>query len=106
MNERFANDIDALSYEMFANTYEAIKAKKSCKYQFVLQGVCDVKEVLFKICSVVWNTEIIPQSWTKTTLVQLYKGKGSRSDLDNMRHIHIKEEQAGAELGQAQLQLC
>ena len=37
-------------------------------------------------------TEKIPEGWKKSTLVQLYKGKGNKNDLDNMRHIHIKSE--------------
>ena len=34
----------------------------------------------------------MPVSWQQTRLVQLYKGKGSRKCLDNMRHIHIKSD--------------
>ena len=41
---------------------------------------------------VVWQSEVIPDLWKKTTLVQAYKGKGPCSDLDNMRHLHIKED--------------
>ena len=39
-----------------------------------------------------WKTEKLPTIWDKTTLIQLYKGKGSERILDNFRDIHIKEE--------------
>ena len=51
-----------------------------------------MKEALFKLCRVVWSKEKQPDRWEKSTLVQLYKGKGPRSILDNMRHIHCKDE--------------
>ena len=37
-------------------------------------------------------TEKIPEGWKKSTLVQLYKGKGSSSDLTNYRNIHTKSD--------------
>ena len=51
-----------------------------------------VKAALFKLCQLVWQTEKQPQTWERSALVQLYKGKGPRSILDNMRHIHCKDE--------------
>ena len=51
-----------------------------------------MKEALFKLCRVVWSKEKQPDRWEKSTLVQLYKGKGPRSILDNKRHIHCKDE--------------
>ena len=92
MLEMVPNDIEELTYEMFENTFDDLKVKKSSKYQFILKGGNSVKESLFKICSIVWKSEKIPESWTETTLIQLYKGKGCRSNLNNMRHIHIKDE--------------
>ena len=92
MNEKIPNDIEELTFEMFENTFEDLKLNKSTKYQFFIKGGNSVKESLFKICSVVWKTEVVPESWAETTLIQLYKGKGCRSNLDNMRHIHIKDE--------------
>ena len=51
-----------------------------------------MKEALLKLCQVVWSSERQPSRWCKSTLVQLFKLKGSRNVLDNMRHIHIKDE--------------
>ena len=39
-----------------------------------------------------WHSEKVPENWHMSTLVQLFKGKGDRTVLDNFRHIHIKEE--------------
>ena len=57
-----------------------------------MKGSQALKAALFKLCQVVWTTETLPDRWAKSTLVQLYKGQGLRSVLDNMRHIHIKDE--------------
>jgi hypothetical protein len=51
-----------------------------------------MKAALYKLCQVVWRTETQPDRWCKSTLVQLYKGKGLRNILDNMRHLHMKDE--------------
>ena len=51
-----------------------------------------MKAALFKLCQVVWRTERQPDRWSKSTLVQCYKGKGPRTVLDNMRHLHMKDE--------------
>ena len=31
---------------------------------------------------------MLPERWSKSTLIQLYKGRGGRGVLDNQRHIH------------------
>ena len=54
-------------------------------------GKC-LKPALLNLCKAVWRTERLPKSWSKTSLVQLFKGKGSRGVLDNYRHLHMKDE--------------
>ena len=49
-------------------------------------------EAVFHLCKAVWYSEEIPASWHKSRLIQLFKGKGERTELDNYRHIHIKDE--------------
>ena len=89
MEEIVEDDLYELSTQMFDNT---LKKKIGAKYQFIFKGGLLVKEALFKLCRVVWSKEKQPDRWEKSTLVQLYKGKGPRSILDNMRHIHCKDE--------------
>ena len=40
----------------------------------------------------VWQSEIIRESWHESTVIQLFKGRGSQSDLDNIRHIHDRDQ--------------
>ena len=51
-----------------------------------------MKSALFHLFKTVWETEKILTEWTKTTLLQLYKGKMDFRDLNNMRNLHIKED--------------
>ena len=57
-----------------------------------MKGGLAVKAALFTLCKATWKKTFLPHTWEKSNLIQLYKSKGLRSDLDNMRHIHIKEE--------------
>ena len=72
MHEKVPNDIEELTFEMFGDTFDDLKANKSTKHKFIINGGFAVKESLLKICKVVWKTEKIPESWTETTLIQLY----------------------------------
>ena len=47
---------------------------------------------LYKLCQTVWVSEKLPESRDNSTLIQLFKGKGLSSVLDNVRHLHIKDE--------------
>ena len=38
------------------------------------------------------KTENIPSHWNKTSIIQLYKGKGKTNELSNYRNIHTKSE--------------
>ena len=61
--------------------------KPGNKYEFIMNGGPALKSALMSVCQSVWRYEKLPESWTETTLVQLYKGKGPRNNLENMRHI-------------------
>ena len=41
---------------------------------------------------VIWDTERKPDMWRDTILLQLYKGRGPRESLENLRNIHNKME--------------
>ena len=47
---------------------------------------------LFSLCKNAWETEKLPANWSKSTLVQLYKGKGPKNNLSNHRFIHMKDD--------------
>ena len=41
--------------------------------------------------SKVWDSEVKPQQWRNTVIVQIYKKKGDFSDFNNQRNIHTKD---------------
>ena len=92
MEEIIEDDILVLTHNMLEATFSALEKKPGNKYNFIMKGGEAVKAALYTLCKLVWKTEKLPVIWEKSTLIQLYKSKGSRSDLDNMRHIHIKLE--------------
>ena len=50
-----------------------------------------MKYAIINIFKKAWETEALPSSWDKTTIIQLFKGKGSMQDLDMYRNLHLKE---------------
>ena len=84
--------MEDLSIERFETTYETLKKSKGTKYQFIMKGGEAMKAALYRLCQTVWISEKLPDRWEKSTLIQLFKGKGLLSVLDNMRHLHIKDE--------------
>ena len=85
MTEKIEDDIEELSSVKFNRTYGILTKKLGSKYDFIVKGGPSMKAALFKLCQVVWRTEKQPVRWSKSTLVQCYKGKGLRTVLDNMR---------------------
>ena len=92
MEEIIEEDIGHVSLEMFNKTVEELWKKKKEKYKFIINAGFDLKDVLFQLFNSVWESEIIPKSWQKTTLIQIFKGKGNFQDLSCMRNLHLKEE--------------
>ena len=92
MKEIIVNDIEDLTHEQYSRALKAVTSKHSEKYKFIIKGGASLHNALFHLYSHVWNNEEIPKEWFNSELVQLFKGKGSYSDLDSMRFIHMKEE--------------
>ena len=92
MEEIIEDDISELSLVRFNSTFTKLTKKPVSKYDFIVKGGQVLKAALFRLCQLVWRTEALPDRWERSTLVQLYKGSGSRNVLDNMRHIHMKDE--------------
>ena len=76
----------------FNRTYDMLANKPGNKYEFIMKCGVAMKLVLFKLCQVVWKTERQPDRWCKSILIKLYRSKGSQSVIDNMRHIHMKDQ--------------
>ena len=92
MAENVENDIDELPVSIFEKAMNQIAKKHSDKYQFILQGGKSMKDAIFKLMKLVWRTEIIPKGWKKSTLVQIWKQKGWKEDLEMMRFIHMRTD--------------
>ena len=65
------------------------KGKKS--YDFLVKSGHGFKQAVFKLCKRMIEEEEFPASFELTILQQIYKGKGSKTDLSNSRFIHLKE---------------
>ena len=52
----------------------------------------DLLGVMFNMYKLVWDKESKPTEWEDTTAISLYKGKGLRSEFNNQRFIHTKQE--------------
>ena len=91
MKEHVEGDVE-FSTEMLDKTLEELKRKGGGKYDFILKGGKSLKNALFKLYKTVWNEEKKPDSWRDTVIIQLFKGRGLRTDLNNRRHLHTKPE--------------
>ena len=93
MNEEDeADDEHELTEDKFEQTYKTLFKRPGEKYKFIMRAGESLKPALLNLCKAVWKTERLPVCWSNTTLVQQYKGKGSRGVLDNYRHLHMKDE--------------
>ena len=85
-------ELEELSETMFEKTYVSLSTRPGAKYNFIMKAGESLKPALFNLCKITWRTERLPERWEKSTLIQLYKGRGGRGVLDNQRHIHMKDE--------------
>ena len=63
------NDNFDLTEEMFEGSLKELSIKKKDKYSFILNGGEDLKKAVFALFKKVWESEIKPESWKKTTIV-------------------------------------
>ena len=91
MSETTEEDEPFLTRERFENTWKTLKSTKKDKYKFLMHGGSDLKESVFKLFQVVWQTETCPLLWDKTQIIQIFKA-GNVEELTCFRNIHIKSE--------------
>ena len=92
MVEEIENDVSTLTYTMFEDTLISLTREKKNKYKFILKAGWSFKNALFHLFKTVWEGEILPEGWHKTTLLQLWKMKGDFRVLSNHRSIHLKDQ--------------
>ena len=82
MNEVHEDDDATLPMDVFENSMKELEKKNKEKYAFILKGGNDFKQALYKLFSLVWNLEEKPDQWRNTLIVQLFKGKGEKMNLE------------------------
>ena len=87
---KIENDIKELPIEIFNETIKGLKSKPGNKYDFLIKGGAGLKSALFNLFKTVWKEEKLPNGWTDSTVIQLYKHRGSLNELSNFCHIHDK----------------
>ena len=90
MTEMPEDDDENLTYEDFERILSRFRSKGKKSYQFLTKAGPEMLQVVFKLLCRVWESEDIPEQWSDTTLIQLFKGKGSREDLSGYRFLHTK----------------
>ena len=88
MRELIENDVE-FSEELFEKSLSELKKNKQ-KYEFILKGGKSLKAILFSLFSLIWSSEVKPDQWRKTLIIQLYKEKGERDEFGNQSNIHTK----------------
>ena len=90
MKEYVDNDIDELPLDTFNSIVEKMKSKPGHKYDFLVKGGEGLKRTLLDLFYIIWREEKLPEGWTDSTVIQLFKQRGSLNQLKNFRHIHDK----------------
>merc|ERR1711983_356668 len=79
-----------LTYEMYDKVTRKIRNKNKKMYELYNKAGADYKMVTFDYMKKLIKSEQVPTSFLDTYLTQLWKGKGSALDLNNMRFIHMR----------------
>ena len=86
------NDKDEweLTYEIYDKVTKKIKEKNKKMYELYNKAGDDYKIATFEYMKKLIKSEEVPRIFLNTTLTQIWKGKGSALDLNNMRFIHMR----------------
>ena len=84
MQEVFQEDLHELSDE-FDQVFNDVIKRPGNAYDFLIKAGSSLKPALKNLCKIAWETESLPESWSQSTLVQIYKGNGAINDLKNYR---------------------
>ena len=79
-----------LKYKMYEKVTKKIKDKNKKMYELYNKAGDSYKVATYEYMKKLIKSEQVPTSFLDTYLTQLWKGKGSALDLNNMRFIHMK----------------
>ena len=92
LKHEVSDENTVLTRKMYEDSLAELGRRKKDKYKFILKAGGDFHNALFHTFQNVWVTEIIPEQWRDTKIIQLYKGKGNEDEFSSQRHIHIKQD--------------
>ena len=95
MHEERMLDVEGGGFIPSMNTFRKVVNKfdksKKRNYDFLVRTGDKFKEAVFSLCRRMLMEEEFPRVFDKTTLHQIYKGKGKKEELGNSRFIHSKD---------------
>ena len=86
-----AKDYVRFTEDDFKRVLGKMERKKKRTYDFLVNAGSLFQKEVFRLCVRMINEEKFPPSFDRTTLHQIFKGKGLREELSNNRFIHSKE---------------
>ena len=85
------NDLEYTT-DLFKKSLKVVRSKGGEKYKEIINGGSSLLKALDRVYRAVWKTEIVPEGWKKSVLLELDKGKQNKKDLYGKRLIHLKED--------------
>ena len=82
---------ERLSMKTYKAVLKHIKNKNENMFCHINKAGELFKQAMFTYMSRFMNNELVPDTYDYTTLFGLWKGKGSKLDLNMTRYIHGKE---------------
>ena len=91
MSAKEVTDDSELSWEDFRGVLVKVELGNKSLYRDVPKAGWLFKRAYFDFLNKIYVTENIPVKFQSTELMQLFKNKGSRNELENNRFIHLKQ---------------
>ena len=82
---------EPLSLKTYKAVLKHIKKKNKNMFRHINKAGALFKQAMFVYMSHFMNNELVPDTYDYTKLFGLWKGKGSKLDLNMTRYIHGKE---------------
>ena len=89
MDEQINSETN-VTKDQFEDVVKQLKDRNKRSYDFLTKAGAEFQDSIFKLCKRMIADECFPARFSKTTLYNLWKRKGSREDLNNHRYIHLK----------------
>ena len=83
-------EVWSLKLEAYRKVVEKIKLKNKNMFKYFIKSGHMYKGSIFKLMEKMIKMEEIPFKYGNTSLIQIWKKKGSSLDLNNMRFIHMR----------------